>query len=217
MLRSKSGRAGLYSTSYLHFNLFPHTQKSFLGRGNNFRELAPHFKVLLWAHDKLWITSAKWKRSSKTLVLCWASVIFKHVRKIQRATPSWPPQLPLPYPNSQRSSKVTEDTYNPDSWLGIPFYFQASTRRWPHILPVIYNGCQTFNRCVRLNIPLYKYIDSYTHLFEYLIPRWKNCLGRVSRCDFVGEMCHWRWALSFHKSIPFPVRDLFAPTGTQGM
>lgn len=28
-------------------------------------------------------------------------------------------------------------------------------------------------------------------MFEYLIPCWRNCLGRLKKCGFVGKVCHW--------------------------
>lgn len=60
-------KARLYTTPVLHFTLFPDTQKNFLGRGIRTLEIGFILKVLLCSHGKLWITSAKWKKYSRTL------------------------------------------------------------------------------------------------------------------------------------------------------
>lgn len=85
--------------------------------------------------------SPQWRGKGPRKHWCFTGLLCSSSMFRKCPTPSWPPLQPLPYPFSQRSSKVADDTYNPDSWFDIPFHFQASTRSWPHILPMIYNGC----------------------------------------------------------------------------
>lgn len=67
-------------------------------------------------------------------------------------------------------------------------------------------SCEQKELCVRLMCCNAHQLDNYLQgrMFEYLIPSWWPCLGRIVRCGLVGESVLLAWALMFQKSEPFP-------------
>jgi hypothetical protein len=89
-------------------------------------------------------------------------------------------------------------------WLSEPYLWGASSQQnvenmtsplWFNDITWDFSDVHKIpNQLIRMK-HTHTHTHTEAHIFEYLVPNWWNCLGRIRGVALLEEVCHWEWAL----------------------